>query len=44
MESKTLSYLSFFFSLTQIVEIFTQFQTKKRSKTIDTFWSRSHPV
>ena len=34
----------FFFSLTRIVEIFTQFQTKKGSKTIDTLWSRSHPL
>ena len=34
--------ISIFFSLTQIVEIFTQFQTKKGSKTIDTLWSRSH--
>ena len=36
--------ISVFFSLTQIVEIFTQFQTKEGSKTIDTLWSCSHPV
>ena len=35
---------SVFFSLTQIVEIFTQFQTKKGPKIIDTLWLRSHPV
>ena len=37
---------SAFFSLTQIVEIpiFTQFQTKKGPKIIDTLWFRSHPV
>ena len=36
--------ISVFFSLTQIVEIFTQFQTKKGPKIIDTLWLRSHPV
>ena len=34
----------FFFSLTRVVEIFTQFQTKKGSKPIDTLWSRLHPL
>ena len=42
LRAKPYPISGFFFSLTRIVEIFTQFQTKKGPKTIDTLWSRSH--